>query len=492
MTTLGIISGLLAAVIAATIAGKLWPRVPLCFWQVAMGVILWLLPFTFNFLFQPDTFVICVIAPLLFGEAQRVSRKELWELRKPVFLLAFGLVGATVFAGGYFIHALIPVMPLAVAFALAAIISPTDLIAVQSVTKGKLLPGNLTAILEGESLLNDAAGVVSFNVALAAVVTGVFSPGQAFRQFLFTSLGGVAAGLILGYLFVRLRVFLRSSQLEELPMIVVIQLITPLCVFYIAEELGVSGILAVVTAGILHGAERDQLSKSSMKLRMVTDNTWLVLEYLLNGIVFVLLGYLLPSIFTQLNEEDPGRIVSVLLAVAAVTGILLAVRFAWVYFWHGTFVHRKRSRLDQMAAMQMGMPLSGGEREDGGISREKYALIAALCGAHGTFTLATALSVPLMLGSEVFPFRSVILLVACGVVLLSLLLAAVILPHLLEADKEAEGLSAAEANQRILQNAIEVLEGEDAQTAKLVAHYLNQQLAELEQGGRPPQSSSGT
>nr|WP_318539654.1 cation:proton antiporter [Terribacillus saccharophilus] len=195
---------LLLAVLLSTAVSKILP-LPLALIQIILGLAASILPLHISLEFEPELFMICVIAPLLFSEGQKASRKELWQLRTPIILLAFGLVFLTVGLGGYLIHWLIPSMPLAVAFALAATISPTDNVAVKSITRGLKLPSNVMPILEGESLLNDAAGIVSFKVALAAALTGVFSFGGASVEFLFVSIGGLVIGAVAGYVIVTIR-----------------------------------------------------------------------------------------------------------------------------------------------------------------------------------------------------------------------------------------------------------------------------------------------
>ena len=310
-----------------------------------MGAVISFLPFHLSLDFHSELFMICIIAPLSITEGKNTSRKEMLELHKPILLLAFGLVFVTVFAGGFFIHWLIPDMPLAVAFALAATITPTDAVAVQSITKGLKLPGNMMPILEGESLFNDAAGIVAFKVALAAALTGVFSIKDASLNFIFVSLGGIIIGLLLGYLIVKLRLFLRVHGLEEISMSIVIELITPFAIYMVAEEFHVSGILAVVTAGVIHGIERDRLQSSTTKLQIISTNTWSVLGYLLNGLVFTLLGFMIPSVYHEIESGlNRGNLfgISVLIVL-----LLLVIRFIWVYILHDTFTKNRVNPLEQ-------------------------------------------------------------------------------------------------------------------------------------------------
>ncbi|MDU1859760.1 MAG: sodium:proton antiporter [Clostridioides difficile] len=441
------------------------------------------MPFKFSFSFNPEIFVICIIAPLLFSEGQNVSRKELLELRKPILLLAFGLVLITVFAGGIFIHFLIPGMPLAVSFALAAVISPTDLVAVKSITQGLNFPKNMMSILEGESLLNDAAGVVAFKVAVLATVTGVFSIEEAGIQFMITAFGGIIVGSILGYIIIKIRLSLHKWNLEEIPMVIVIQIMTPLFVYFVAEEIGVSGILAVVMAGIAHGIEKEHLQNTTTKLRIISDNTWYVLEYVLNGFVFTLLGFLLPSIYTGLSSKNENMALELTFISTLIVLILFVIRFIWVYLWHNSFIKPKKNPLNNFFVGFLGFKDEEVVKES--ISKCKYSLIVATCGVHGTFTLATALSIPFYLADkDVFPMRDTVLFISSEVILISLVLATILLPRLLKNNvQESEPLlSDKEAYKLILKEAILKLSNEKAQEVQPVIHDLNEQLVDSEKG----------
>ncbi|MDN9292318.1 sodium:proton antiporter, partial [Clostridioides difficile] len=407
----------------------------------------------------------------------------LLELRKPILLLAFGLVLITVFAGGIFIHFLIPGMPLSVSFALAAVISPTDLVAVKSITQGLNFPKNMMSILEGESLLNDAAGVVAFKVAVLATVTGVFSIEEAGIQFMITAFGGIIVGSILGYIIIKIRLSLHKWNLEEIPMVIVIQIMTPLFVYFVAEEIGVSGILAVVMAGIAHGIEKEHLQNTTTKLRIISDNTWYVLEYVLNGFVFTLLGFLLPSIYTGLSSKNENMALELTFISTLIVLILFVIRFIWVYLWHNSFIKPKKNPLNNFFVGFLGFKDEEVVKES--ISKCKYSLIVATCGVHGTFTLATALSIPFYLADkDVFPMRDTVLFISSEVILISLVLATVLLPRLLKNNvQESEPLlSDKEAYKLILKEAILKLSNEKAQEVQPVIHDLNEQLVDSEKG----------
>ena len=254
--------------------------------------------------------MMAVIAPLLFVEGTHVSREKLLEYRKPVVLMAMGLVFTTVIGVGFFIHWIWPNLPMPAAFAIAAILCPTDAVAVSAITKGKVLPKGSMAILEGESLLNDAAGIISFKIAVTALVTGSFSAMNAIGQFLLSTFLGILVGAIIGALVVSLRVYLTSNKgLKDSNTLTFIQLLTPFVIYFIAEEVHASGIIAVVVAGLIHGLERDRLIRAQTELQMNYNQIWNTLSYALNGFVFVVLGYIVPEVILEIVRNEPQNLV---------------------------------------------------------------------------------------------------------------------------------------------------------------------------------------
>lgn len=469
---------LILLIILSTILNKWFPKIPLPLYQIILGLIFSASPLPLTLDFEPEMFMVIVIAPLLFWDGYNASRRALWRYKRPIILMAVGLVLVTVFGLGFFIHTIIPVMPLALTFALAAILSPTDAVAVKSIVRGMSLPRGLLPILEGESLLNDAAGLVAFKVAVAVALTGLFSPFEAAGEFLLMAIGGVLLGIVLGYIFVSLRLFLRKNGFEEVNSLAAIQLITPFLIYLLGEFLGVSGILTVVTAGIIHGIERDRLQQTTTKLQIVTNNIRLVLGYLLNGLVFILLGFLLPSVFAGLYESGEIPVWQVVTLVFAITAILFLIRFIWVFVLYQRFISPYcRFNNCNEAFYSKHFP------------RARYSFIAALGGIHGTITLATALSLPFFLADgSALPFRNTIIFIAAGVILLSFIMAILLLP--LFATKEhkvpVEKMTNDEANHYITQRAIDILLAEATEENRLatniVVKNLDEQLVYIEQG----------
>ena len=237
-----------ALVIVSSFVHTFIPKVPLAFIQIFLGMILYLTPIPVEFNFDSELFMVTLIA-LLFVEGVNVSRVHLRKYIKPVMMMALGLVITTVIGVGLFIHWIWPELPIGAAFAIAAILCPTDAVAVQAITKGKVLPKGSMTILEGESLLNDAAGIISFKIAVGVLITGTFSIFDAIQQFLIASIGGAIVGLIIGMALVRFRLTLMRRGIENINMFTFIQLLTPFVTYLIAELFHASGIIAAVVAG---------------------------------------------------------------------------------------------------------------------------------------------------------------------------------------------------------------------------------------------------
>ncbi|REK76741.1 Na+/H+ antiporter [Paenibacillus paeoniae] len=408
----------------SNVLNRFVPFIPIPLIQIALGMAIALIPLVEHLELNPELFFVLFIAPLLFNDGRRTPRNELWQLRAPILLMALGLVLVTVLVAGPFIHFLIPDIPLAAAFALAAILSPTDAVAVGSLAGRIRLPSSIMRLLEGEALMNDASGLVAFKFAIAAAVTGEFSAMHATVSFFLIAVGGFAAGAIMAFLIIWLRVYLRRLGMEDVTVHMLIMIMTPFLIYLVAEELGVSGILAVVAGGIVHAIERDRIQAASAELRIVSESTWTVILFILNGLVFVLLGLEIPHVVSVIIKDEAYRNGLVVGYIVLITAVLLLLRFIWVYLF-----------------------ASGRKLQD--------ALLTSLSGVRGAVTLAGAFSIPLIVaGGSVFPQRDLIICLSAGVILLSLVLASAVLPFLsrspqAEADTD-EGISENQTQIKVL------------------------------------------
>lgn len=437
----------ITAVIISSIIYNRFPKIPAAFIQIALGVCLFILPIPIHFKFDSEVFMFAVIAPLLFVEGTHVSRTKLMEYKKPIVLMAMALVFATVIGVGYFIHWIWPDLPMPAAFAIAAILCPTDAVAVSAITKGKMLPKGSMAILEGESLLNDAAGIISFKIAVTALVTGSFSAFHAIGQFIVSTILGILIGIIIGTLVVRLRIYLTANKgLKDNNTLTFIQLLTPFVVYFIAEELHASGIIAVVIAGLIHGLERDRLIRAQTELQMNYNQIWTTLSYALNGFVFVVLGFIVPEVVDEIIRVEPENIMFLIGITLSIAVAIYVFRYIWVYIWFKDFYAPKnvQSYLDDDSSS---IP-----------TRSRYAFIMTMCGIHGTISLSMALTLPELVGQQQhFEYRNDLLFIAALMVLISLILAQIILPLITPSAHETDfqGMSYQSAKIFIVQQVID-------------------------------------
>ena len=422
-------------VIIGSFLNKYIPRIPAALFQIILGFLVSYLAIPLHFEFESEAFMALIIAPLLFTDAYKASRSELWLYKKPIVYMAVGLVITTVVVVGYFINYIIPSISLGAAFALAAILSPTDAVAVKSITKGMKLPKGLMSILEGESLLNDAAGIVSFKIALASIITGTFSLSRSSREFFITAIGGMFLGILIGLIIVSIKLVNRKFLNTEPSILVIIQVILPVATYFIAEEFHLSGIIAVVFSGILLNFERYLRQGDSLDNQEVVSISYNqdTISYVLNGFVFVLLGYLLPGIFKNMITYPDLDVQTAMFYVILIAIALIITRFTFVYIFYVSFQQHtfktSRNIVEFFKTKQLDV---------GNYSRFEYALITSLCGIHGTVTLATALMIPLTIGTtgELFPLRNAILFIGSGVVLLSMIIGTIFLPLIIKVEDE--------------------------------------------------------
>lgn len=443
-----------ALVIVSSFVHTFIPKVPLAFIQIFLGMILYLTPIPVEFNFDSELFMVTLIAPLLFVEGVNVSRVHLRKYIKPVMMMALGLVITTVIGVGLFIHWIWPELPIGAAFAIAAILCPTDAVAVQAITKGKVLPKGSMTILEGESLLNDAAGIISFKIAVGVLITGTFSIFDAIQQFLIASIGGAIVGLIIGMALVRFRLTLMRRGIENINMFTFIQLLTPFVTYLIAELFHASGIIAAVVAGLVHGFERDRIAQTRTQLQMSYNHTWSILGYVLNGFVFSILGFLVPEVIVKIIKTEPHNLLFLIVITLLVALAVYLFRFVWVYVLYPYF-YLSVSPFQKMISKNDEDKVTESKPK-----RSLYALIMTLCGVHGTISLAIALTLPYLLANhETFVYRNDLLFIASGMVILSLIIAQVILPLVTPDSPEVKigNMSFKEARIYILEHVIDYL-----------------------------------
>lgn len=440
---------LLGAVLVSSVVSQLFPKAPASLVQIALGLLLAVLPLHIEVNVDSEFFLLFFIAPLLYWDAFEADKRALWRQKKPVLSFALGLVLLIVLVVGFFTHWLIPSIPLALAFALAAALGPTDAVAVTTLGKRVDIPANQKTLLQGECLLNDASGVVSFQFAIAALVTGTFSLLDATVSLVWSFLGGIGLGVALALVKGVVVRGIRNLGLEDVTFHVLVQVLTPFAFYLVAEELGVSGILAVVAAGIVDSMSGRAMLPGNARLNIVSSSVWRVVSFALNGVVFVLLGTLLPGATarTLANDTPNAMLVGYVLLI---TFVLVAVRFAWCLFTARMEKgpDGKRHRLDRSAILS--------------------SALLTLGGPKGAVTLSICLSIPRFVGTgEVVQSRELVVFLGAGVILVTLLMANFLVP-LIAPKKVQTHTQASEtaASIQILRNVINQLAHDESLTDK--------------------------
>ncbi|HET7314492.1 Na+/H+ antiporter [Salinisphaera sp.] len=407
---------LLTVAVSGVLIGLLPFRLPRPLVQIALGAALAVPSSGLHVRLDPELFFLLFIPPLLFADAWRMPQREFRRLLAPITALALGLVMLTVVCVGFFVHWLIPAIPLAAGFALGAVLSPTDPVAVSAIIGNARIPARLLHILQGESLMNDASGLVALRFGVAAALTGTFSLPSAALSFLIIAAGGLAVGWALAWLFAQIRYFLTRWRGDDPSSHVALLLLLPFGAYLMGEHLGVSGILSAVAAGMTLNSI-DTL-KGELTTRMQNRGMWAMLEFVFNGVIFVLLGQQIPAILAHVGEARASIGVDWLhLAIypVAILALLMVTRGLWVWVMLKLVVIRARRRGETAIRVS-----------------SRIIATTTLAGVRGAITLAAVLSLPLTESDGTpFPGRGVFVFIAAGVILLSLIIATVTLPSLL-------------------------------------------------------------
>ena len=409
---------LLAVVVSGSIARITRIALPLV--QIGLGAVI-VLATGKTVDLEPDIFFLLFLPPLLFLDGWRIPKEDLFRDRAVILELALGLVIFTVVGLGFMIWWMIPEMPLAVAFALAAILSPTDPIAVQAIAARAPIPKRLMHILEGESLLNDATGLTCMRIAVIAATTGVFSLTHAIGNFAWLALAGVASGVLVTLAISTAKGWISKRWGEDVGAQILISLLIPFAAYLVAEELRASGILAAVAAGItMSFTERGGVGGQSLAMTRIRRGVvWDTVQFVANGIIFVILGEQMPSIMARAAEVVAGtsrpEVWWLAVYVFAIVAALAALRFLWVLTSLKLTLFRRRHR---------GPPPKVGLR---------LTMVMSLAGVRGAITLAGILTLPFVLADgSPMPSRNLAIFLAAGVIIVSLLVATFALPRLLK------------------------------------------------------------
>lgn len=387
MHTIFFVLSMLVVVIMANVVFRHYGKIPLPIYLIAFGVILTVFPLFRSFTLDPSLFILAVIAPLLYNEAQSASRYWIGRGAINIFSLSIALVIVTVIIVGVLLHTVFTFIPLVLAITLCAIVTPTDAAAVSTLTPKTEEYQIPQIIMQNESLFNDASGIVIFDLALSVFITNEFSFNHAMSIFLIQFIGGLALGTIFGFV-VRSILRLLINLSDDTPFIMVsVELMVPFLVYFIGEELNLSGILAVVAAGLVQGSERDNLGIVSSRMQLVRANVWEIVEEALSGGVFVLLGVVL--YFAK-----------------------LILRLLWTRYLVWMHLESKHRWTDSW--------------------------IMAFSGVSGTISLSLAFLLPETINGQPFVYRPMLVFIATVVILLSIGFASVLLPKITKGSQQAE------------------------------------------------------
>lgn len=409
-TLLFVLTLLFAVILLVVLAGKL--RIAYPIFLVVAGLVISLIPGAPKIHLDPDLIFLIFLPPLLYEAAWNTSWNDFWKWRRPVAMLGFGLVFFTSAGVAYAASSYLPGFTLALGFLLGGIVSPPDAVAATSVLKGMHIPKRVTTILEGESLVNDASSLIVFRFALAAVLTGTFSMQEATVQFFLVSGMGIITGLVGAHILYAIHRFLPTNAAIDSAL----SLMTPYILFVAAEHYHFSGVLAVVSGGLFMSFRSHEIYRTGNS-RMTMMSVWSTLVFIMNAMVFILIGLELPEIVEGLGEQSIHDGIHYGLMIS---GAVILLRFIWVYIVHAP--KKINSPTDNDPSLGW-----------------KGSLVLSWAGMRGVVSLATALSIPMVLNDgTAFPQRSMILLITFVVIFVTLVFQGLTLPFLIKLIKLEE------------------------------------------------------
>ena len=432
---------ILGAVLLSSFLSRFLPRISTPLVQIVLGLIASQMPFFPDVQLDPELFLVLFIAPLLYLEAHEINKSQLLKSLKLSLSLAIGLAIFTMVVVGFSLHTLWPMFPLAAALALGAALGPTDAVAVSSLSHEATLTQRQIGVLKGESLFNDASGIVGFQFAIAAAVTGQFRVGEAAWEFLITFFGGAVFGCIVGVL--ANWVFESSRQLgwETTTTRILMELFLPFLLYLGAEAVHVSGILSVVAAGLVIRFDRTGIGPNVARTNIVASSVWSVLSFSLNGAVFILLGMLLPGAMRASWDNPMVSNYTLLAVILCVSTLIVGLRFLWV------------SGMLRLARAQ-----DSHKRRRMTPERWRSAAVMTFGGAKGTITLSLMFTIPYTIADgEWFPMRDELIFIAGGVIIVTLLLSNFLLPVIAPNKAKDVPRETTEASIEVLRRTVEEL-----------------------------------
>ena len=475
---------LIVAVLVSNFVSKLIPAVATPLVQIALGMGLALvLPGFGDFELPTSLFMAVFVAPLIYSDSRAIDRVRAWHSRRTILKLAIGLVVANTLVVGYLMGTIVLPLPVAAAFVLGAALSPTDPVSVSALAATSNITKRQRAILSAESIVNDATGVVVFNLALTTLITGSFSLVDAGASFLWLFFGGIALGIVLGVAGNLITGTVRRLGCDDVVFHVLFDVAVPFVTFLAGEVVGVSSIMAVMVCALVFKIGVGKAGPDESRVNIVSSSVWNVLSFAINGIVFVMLGFQLKaSIQDILSTGISGTelaLASVLLVV-----LLMGLRFAWITGMEFLTRRRLRRHLDSLAqpdltSAEVVLPTASNRDVVRG-----SAVLTFAGGTKGAITLSIALSIPYSIAA-----RSLVIFLVSVAIIVSIVLANVLVPVLAPAPKSSrdeELDKVRRAKLKILRSVVSRLsadaESGDEMATRLVISDYNRRISSIRAG----------
>ena len=405
------------AVVLADVISHFFPAIPAPIMQIGLGAAISCIPMAAHFEIEHHFFHLLFIAPLAYFGGMETSRKQLWKNKWAILNFAVLLIVITGFAVAPIIHGFIPMIALTASITLMAALGPTDHVAVDTVEKHSHIPHKLMELLKNESVFGEVTAIIFLQTCLAVAGGEHIHVGHITVEFIRLLLGGIAVGLVIGFgklLLVRL---LYTNGIKHTALHTLIGVVLPFFAYIFSEHIEVSGIVAIFVAGLISAMEFKKETSETKRIEEGSHHVWGFLAYTLDGFIFVMLGMYVPHIiehiFSHHLEVSPGLVIAVIFIVM---GAILAVRFFWSL-----------------------LTLPKRTYKDDGITRKRAAALFTMSGARGAITWASVESIPVILANGLeFPHRELIMTIAMGVIILSVIISYVVLPIIAPKHASAE------------------------------------------------------
>ncbi|MDT2827767.1 sodium:proton antiporter [Enterococcus viikkiensis] len=407
MGLIEIIIILAIAITLSNVLAKVFPSFPIFMIQIITGIILGLTEVGSSINFEPEVFLVMIIAPLLFREGETADIPSILKHFGLILLLAFGGVLFTIFGLGYVLHSILPAIPIAACLAFGASLGPTDAVAVSSLAKRLNIPESVMHVLEGEGLINDATGVTAFQFAVAALLTGQFSAADASISLLTSSLIGAVVGFVVVWIKNEAIKIIERISAQDVSAYLLIELILPFAAYFIAEVFHASGIIAAVVTGVLQATGFRRVTLFDAQLSNVTESSWSTISFTLNGLVFIFLGIELTQVFSPIWNSRNYSNMHLFSIVLLLTLLLFVLRFLFVSAFYFVTQGWKKSH-----------------------AQLRDRLLLTFGGVKGTVSIATIFILPTTINGMEFPERSLLLFITACVTFLTLVVGMIVLPLL--------------------------------------------------------------